>query len=41
LEYYHAPIDVQYYRTLQHKKVYILDPTLVKQREGLVSNIVS
>jgi GR25 family glycosyltransferase involved in LPS biosynthesis len=41
LEYYHAPIDVQYYRTLQHKKIYILDPTLVKQREGVVSNIVS
>jgi GR25 family glycosyltransferase involved in LPS biosynthesis len=40
MEYYDSPVDVQYYRRLQHLNMYILDPPLVKQREGIPSNIV-
>jgi len=40
LQFYHAPIDVQYYRSLQHLNKYIVDPPLVKPRDGVVSTIV-
>jgi GR25 family glycosyltransferase involved in LPS biosynthesis len=41
LKFYNSPIDVQYYRMLGDLHIYIIDPPLVKQREGIPSSILT
>ena len=41
LEYMNAPIDVQYYRMLTDRNVYIMDPHLIYADEHMVSTILT